>query len=177
VDNKENIDSPETQRTADGLSCRLRRACGSLMAWVWSTPEPDEQKWLKLIRIVIRIHLIVFQEFQRDFITLRASALTFTVVLSLVPMLALGTAVLKGLGTGDQMREVAYKFIDQLELSVTSGKGSERQITSAAGPIPALKPDTDKATAVEPTPKGLTVHLRKAVDQVFDYVDRTNFAT
>ncbi len=177
MDNKENIDRQETQQTSDGLSCRLRQACGSLMAWVWSTPEPDEQKWLKLIRIVIRIHLIVFQEFQRDVITLRASALTFTVVLSLVPMLALGTAVLKGLGAGDQMREAAYKLIDQLDLSVTPGKESEGQITSAAGPVPAPKPDTDRATAAEPAPKGLTVHLRKAVDQVFDYVDRTNFAT
>ena len=175
VNGYENIDSPETQQTSDGLSCRLRRACGSLMAWVWSTPEPDEQKWLKLIRIVIRIHLIVFQEFQRDVITLRASALTFTVVLSLVPMLALGTAVLKGLGAGDQMREVAYKFIDQLELSVAKESGG--QITSAAGPVPATGRDKDMATAAEPAPKGLTVHLRKAVDQIFDYVDRTNFAT
>ena len=169
------MDSQETQQESGDLSCRLRRACGSLMAWVWSTPGPDEQKWLKLIRIVIRIHLIVFQEFQRDLITLRASALTFTVVLSLVPMLALGTAVLKGLGAGDQMREAAYKFIDQFELSVAKESGG--QITSAAGPVPAPQPDTDLATAAEPAPKGLTVHLRKAVDQIFDYVDRTNFAT
>jgi membrane protein len=176
VDNKENIDSPETQQRSGGLSCRLRRACGSLAAWVWSTPEPDEQQWLKLIRMVIRIHLIVFQEFQRDVITLRASALTFTVVLSLVPMLALGTAVLKGLGAGDQMREAAYEFIDQLELTVTPATESEEQITSTADPVPAQQTDTDRAAA-EPVPKGLTVHLRKAVDQVFDYVDRTNFAT
>ena len=175
MDNKENIDSPEIQQRSGGLSCRLRRACGSLVAWVWSTPEPDEQQWLKVIRMVIRIHLIVFQEFQRDLITLRASALTFIVVLSLVPMLALGTAVLKGLGAGDQMREAAYKFIDQLELSVAKESGGG--ITSAAGPVPAPKPDTDTATAAEPAQKGLTVHLRKAVDQVFDYVDRTNFAT
>jgi len=175
VDNNENMDSQKTQRTADGLSCRLRRACGSLMVWVWSTPEPDEQKWLKFLRIVIRIHLIVFQEFRRDVITLRASALTYTVVLSLVPMLALGTAVLKGLGAGDQMREAAYKIIDQFELSVA--KESEGQITSVAGPVPAPKPDTDTAIAAKPAQKGLTVHLRNAVDQIFDYVDRTNFAT
>jgi membrane protein len=177
VDNKEDRDGPEIQQTSGGLSFRLRRACGSLVAWVWSTPEPDEQQWLKLIRMIIRILLIVFQEFQRDFITLRASALTYPVVLSLVPMLALGTAILKGLGAGDQMREVAYKFIDQLELSVNPVKESEEQITSAGGPIPAPQPDADRATAAEPAPKGLTSHLRKAVDQVFDYVDRTNFAT
>jgi membrane protein len=90
-------------------------------------------------------------------------------------MLALGTAVLKGLGAGDQMREAAYKFIDQFELSVAKESGG--QINSAAGPVLALKPDTDMATAAKPAQKGLTVHLRKAVDQIFDYVDRTNFAT
>ncbi|MBW1718504.1 MAG: YihY/virulence factor BrkB family protein [Deltaproteobacteria bacterium] len=177
MDNKVNIDCQETQQKSGGLSCRLRRTRGSLMNWVWSTPGPDEQKWLKLIRIVIRIHLIVFQEFQRDVITLRASALTFTVVLSLVPMLALGTAVLKGLGAGDQMRGVAYKFIDQLDLSATPAKKNGEQITSAAGSVPATGPDRDMTTAAKPAPKGLTIHLRKAVDQVFGYVDRTNFAT
>jgi membrane protein len=177
MDNNANIDGLETQRTSGGLSCRFRQSCNSLAAWIWSKPEPGEQRWLRVLRIVIRIHLIVFQEFRRDVITLRASALTYTVVLSLVPMLALGTAVLKGLGAGNQMREVAYKFIDQLELTVAPAKESEKQITPVAESVPALHADTDRATAVEPTKKGLTVHLRKAVDQVFDYVDRTNFAT
>jgi membrane protein len=176
VDNKENIDSPETQQRSGGFLYRLRRACGSLIAWVWSTPEPDEQKWLKLIRLVVRIHLIVFQEFQHDAITLRASALTFTVILSLVPMLALGTAVLKGLGAGDQMHKAVHKFIDQLELTVIPATESEEQITSTAGPVPAQQTGTERSVT-EPAPKGLTVHLRKAADQVFDYVDRTNFAT
>ena len=177
MDNKPNIDCREAGQRSGVLSCRIRRTCDSLMDWIWSTPEPDEQKWLNLIRIIIQIHFIVFQEFQRDSITLRASALTFTVVLSLVPMLALGTAVLKGLGAGDQMREVAYKFIDQLDLSVNPVEEKEEQITSADGPVPAPQPDRDKATAAEPASDSLIVHLRKAVDQVFDYVDRTNFAT
>ncbi len=54
-------------------------------------------------------------ESKKDRLALRASSLTFTVVLSLVPTLALGTAVLKGLGAGDQMKEAAYRIIDQME--------------------------------------------------------------
>jgi len=177
VDNKVNIDYREAEQTSGGLSCRIRRAGSSLTGWIWSDPEPDEQKWLTLIRIIIRINLIVFREFQHDFITLRASALTFTVVLSLVPMLALGTAVLKGLGAGDQMREVAYKFIDQLDLSVNPVKENEEQITPAGGPVPVQKTGRDTAKAPDPAPNSLIIHLRRAVDQVFDYVDRTNFAT
>jgi len=177
MNDKENTDSPENQHEQGSLSSRFRRACESLAAWIWSGPEPDGQRWLKSLKIAMRIHLIVFQEFQRDLITLRASALTYTVVLSLVPMLALGTAVLKGLGAGGQMREAAYKFIDQLELTVSPAEESGEQITSTAGPAPAQQTDKERSAAAEPVPKDLAVHLRRAVDQVFDYVDRTNFAT
>ena len=83
--------------------------------WVWQTHKPGEAYGLRLLRSVLRIIFIVVRESQADRITLRASALTFTVVLSLVPMLALGTAVLKGLGAGDQMRLAAYSFIEQFD--------------------------------------------------------------
>jgi membrane protein len=83
--------------------------------WVWQSQKPLEGHGLRLLRGVLRIIFIVVRESQNDRITLRASALTFTVVLSLVPMLALGTAVLKGLGAGDQMRLAAYTFIEQFD--------------------------------------------------------------
>ena len=156
-DNDDPITGPEAKQRSMGILDRLLQAWGSFMAWIWSTsPGPDEQKWQKIIRALLRIHLIVLQEFRRDFITLRASALTYTVVLSMVPTLALGTAVLKGLGAGDQMRQAAYRLIDQLE---PSGESQRQQSTHV------------------PTQEGLSAHLHKAVDQIFNYVDRTNFAT
>ncbi len=157
MNDKDPIKSPEARQRSIGLLDRLLQAWGSFMAWIWSTsPGPDEQKWQKAIRALIRIHFIVFQEFRRDSITLRASALTYTVVLSMVPTLALGTAVLKGLGAGDQMRQAAYRIIDQLE---PSGEGQGQR------------------PAHVPAQEGLGIHLHKAVDQIFNYVDRTNFAT
>lgn len=66
----------------------------------WASLRPGDPWWEVALHAIVRIVLIVVQEFQRDAITRRASALTFTVVLSLVPTLALGTAVLKGLGAG-----------------------------------------------------------------------------
>ncbi len=130
---------------------------GIFMTWIWSAfPAPDEQRWKRATRVLLRIHLIVLQEFKRDSITLRASALTYTVVLSMVPTLALGTAVLKGLGAGDQMRQAAYRIIDQLE---PSGESYGKQ------------------PAHVPAQEGISTHLHKAIDQIFNYVDRTNFAT
>lgn len=67
-------------------------------------------------------------------------------------MLAMSTAVVKGLGGGDQLREAAYTYIESLE---------------HAAPEQQTAPSEEK----------LTDHLRSAVDKLFDYVDRTNFAT
>ena len=149
-----------------GLSDRMREAGKRLSDWVWNPPEKGQDKYLLALRAAIRVLFIVVMEFKKDSIPLRASALTYIIVLSLVPMLALGTAVLKGLGAGDQMREAAYQIIQQFE-------GSSSQ---PRAPSPMGNSDHTEAKGGNPPP-GLGVHLRTAVDKVFDYVERTNFAT
>ncbi len=123
--------------------------------WIWKVKAKEAHFCIKAMCSFFRIIHIAYLEFRQDAITLRARALTFTVVLSMVPVLALGTAVLKGLGAGDQMRQAAYVFIEQLS-------GAEQTPLAEA----------DKGEVVT-----LTQHMRRAVDMVFDYVDRTNFAT
>jgi len=132
---------------------------------IWAEPKGN---WLRRqFFLFMRVCAIIIQEFRKDTVTLRASALTFTIVLSLVPMLALSTAVLKGLGAGDQLRETAYTLIAQV----------------AAEPEKSPPATAEKATdgtpneEEQPSGKDFNSHLREAVDQVFDYVDRTNFAT
>jgi membrane protein len=88
-----------------------------LTNWIWALPSEGEAGYWNVIRAFCRVPIIVCQEFLIDKIPLRASALTFTVILSMVPVLALGTAVLKGLGAGGQMRESAHTFIEQLEFT------------------------------------------------------------
>jgi len=128
---------------------------GALLPLVW-------------LRRLIRIILITAREFQINHLSLRSGALTYTILLSMVPMLAMSTAVVKGLGGGDQLREVVYKYIETLEQTpaidlTVPGQGEER------GRPPA--------TSEKDEPAGLTTHLRSAADQLFDYVDRTSFAT
>ncbi len=122
--------------------------------WIWKVKAREAHVCVKALCSFFRIVHIAYLEFKHDAITLRARALTFTVVLSMVPVLALGTAVLKGLGAGDQMRQAAYVFIEQLG-------GGEKM------PVPEKKEEVVT----------LSQHMRRAVDTVFDYVDRTNFAT
>jgi membrane protein len=157
-------------------------------SWVWQPTNKDEILALRFLQGFLRIIFIVARESQTDRVTLRASALTFTVVLSLVPMLALGTAVLKGLGAGDQMRQVAYSFIEQFDPGTTDSDKSageapasdEKTITPEAetAPNPSAATEGDlQNSIIQSQPAGLTTHLRKAVDQIFDYVDRTDFTT
>lgn len=167
----------------DTIIAKLRKAAGNLKEWIWAEPGPEEQKWQRALRAASRIHIILFREFQRDGIPLRASALTFTVVLSLVPTLALGTAVLKGLGAGNQMRQAAYRFIDRLE-SPAALESLLEQPKSSEDILVFPDTETESRPEAPPTPdaeqkKGqetLTAHLRTAVDKIFDYVDSTNFA-
>lgn len=112
---------------------------------------------------------IVAREFRRDKIPMRASALTFTVILSLVPILALGTSVLKGLGAGGQMRQAAHLLISQME--ETSAGDSESSIPFYATPETLLAPPQQGAQTL------LSGHLHRVADTVFDYVDKTKFAT
>lgn len=117
---------------------------------------------------LLRILLICGVEFQRNKLSLRASALTYTILLSLVPILAMSTAMYKGLGGGDQLKEAAYRYIDTLEQSSTA--------TPLAGEAPASGPSVPSFRS-GPTNSTLTAHLRAAADQLFAYVDEVNFAT
>ncbi|MDR3630435.1 MAG: YihY/virulence factor BrkB family protein [Desulfocapsaceae bacterium] len=114
---------------------------------------------------LVRIILITAREFFDNAISLRSSALTYTVLLSLVPILAISTAVVKGLGGGDQLRKAAYAYIETLD----TGKAEVRQDSAGGVPPVAGSPSDEN--------ENLTEHLRSAVNMLFDYVDKTNFAT
>jgi len=142
---------------------------------IWSTylnwlarPQEKQQGPVNLLRYFLRLLLIIFRQFKGNDLSLRSSALTYAILLSMVPMLAMSTAVVKGLGGGDQLREAAYSYLETLEkVQKTSGHtGVVRQQEENL-------PETD----AELPATNLTDHLRSAVNQLFDYVDRTNFAT
>ncbi|NIA19891.1 MAG: YihY family inner membrane protein [Xanthomonadaceae bacterium] len=142
------------------------------LAGIWV--EPEGKWWQQRFFYFMRICAIIIQEFRKDAVTLRASALTFTIVLSLVPMLALSTAVLKGLGAGDQLRETAYKLVAQVSAEPEINTAGDQ---GASPPSPADSSTSDSRQEGKTAGKDFSSHLRDAVDQVFNYVDRTNFAT
>ena len=72
--------------------------------------------WLKVLRVLI----IVIRDFNRDNCMLRASALTYATLLSIVPLLAFAFAVLKGFGVQNQIEPL---LIENLAV------GSEAAVT------------------------------------------------
>lgn len=116
----------------------------------------------------VRVLLITASEFRRNELSLRASALTYTILLSLVPMLAMSTALVKGLGGDDQLRQVVYGYIDTLEHGSTTSVFAPSQVETES----AAEPGSMVEIAAT-----LTMHLRSAADNIFDYVDKTDFTT
>lgn len=166
-----------------GYGGRWQDLRANVMAWVWKAPAEGQTKPALVFHAAIRIIFILVFEFRRDAIPLRASALTYTVILSMVPMLALGTAVLKGLGAGDQMKEAAYRIIDQFDSSTVQEEGKlkpgQAEVPESIK-IPSTTgggPGEVEAKGVPPGSGGLVGSLKMAVDRIFDYVERTNFAT
>jgi membrane protein len=147
--------------------------------------EPSEPLFYKIIRYLVRLVLITIKEFNVNNLSLRSSALTYTVLLSMVPVLAMSTAVVKGLGGGDQLKKAAYTYIDTLEASSSpvhlpglDQKAQAQQtmkIPTAAEKPPALEFSAE--TGRKESSKKLTDHLRSAADTLFEYVERTNFTT
>ena len=131
-----------------------------LLEWAYPA-EKELREHPGPVRMVLRILLILVHVYFKTHISLRASALTYSIILSLVPMLALSTAILKGLGSDNDLKLAAYQLIEQIEPAVQDRDSDNKNNAGVE----------EKAANTS-----LTTHLRNAVDVIFDYVDRTNFA-
>jgi len=127
----------------------------------------SDNRAMKFIRYILRLIAISMDQFTRNDLSLRSGALTYAILLSMVPMLAMSTAVVKGLGGGNQLREAAYSYIENLERIDSSQPPESSQ---------ELQDDSNEKREGQEA-ASLTSHLRSAVTQLFDYVDKTNFAT
>lgn len=119
-------------------------------------------------RTFVRVLLITARGFHRNELALRASALTYTILLTLVPLLAMSTSLVKGLGGGNHLRQIVYEYINTLEQNSTSPLPAGSQTDGG---------DTVEAEDLKGGPATLTKHLRSAADKLFNYVDKTDFTT
>jgi len=159
-----------TTASASGLAKRL-------FLWaakppVTSSTQPPLAKGPRLaLWWLLRTFFICRLELAGNFLAIRASALTFAVLLSLVPALALSTALYKGLGGEDHLRLAAHRYLDELESQPhRDGNGTDKE-------APAT-PDSGLAAtgnALGGANASVTGRLRTAIDNLFDYAEKVNF--
>lgn len=163
------------------------KAPGAITRWA-DNKDPDLNIISKCIRAVVRTFLILVTEYQKNDLSLRAAALTYTILLSLVPILAMSTAIVKGIGGGNDLKKIVYEYIDTLEhtshtsLTEEARKQVDQSLETSPGETkePAIAekaPPVVQDTQVKSKAGSIPAHLRSAADQLFEYVDKTNFAT
>lgn len=90
------------------LAEKIRKVRQFVLREVWNLPPQQDEKWGILGRIVRIGHLVV-KGFNEDDLTIHASSLTFVSLTSLVPLLAVAFAMLKGFGVGtEQINTLAH---------------------------------------------------------------------
>ena len=103
-----------SKRSQSNLSGRIS---SFLYRKVWSAPPSSASRILLFRNVFIKIISIVFLKIVQDAVTFRARGLALTVVMAMVPMLALGTAILKGVGISEETQHLAHEFFDRIVIS------------------------------------------------------------
>jgi membrane protein len=95
----------------------IRKIRDFLLKDVWSLQYYRESQTLRFMYRTIKIILIAVKGFTNDKVMLRASALTFYTLISIVPVLAMAFGIAKGFGFDDYLRaEIVKAFEGQEEV-------------------------------------------------------------
>ena len=87
----------------------LRRILHFIREDVWRLTPDGLPKFLRLLLMPARVILIAFRGFKEDKVPLRASALTFYSMLSVVPVVAMGFGIAKGFGFHEMLENQLKK--------------------------------------------------------------------
>ena len=122
----------------------------------------------------MRVILLVVKGFREDQCPLRASALTFSTLMSLVPVLAVSLALARGFGAGDRV-------VDQMKSALGKWTESFEGVTVEADPL--VEPDAAAGTIAgdeaveggEPQAKLTKEQIDDLVAMILDSVSNVNF--
>jgi len=92
----------------------ITQTYNSIRTDIWKTPMDrltgNKSYWVRQVRIIY----MVFKGIRRDNIYIKASALTFFTILSVIPLIALAFGIAKGFGLQDELRaQIIMQFHNQ----------------------------------------------------------------
>ena len=107
---------------------------------VWRLRLKDLSAGKSALVKLLRIVLLAFKGFNEDKCVLRAQALTFYSLLSIVPLLAFGFGVAKGFGVQNTLEtELRSYFKVQVQDTVNTGPGNIESDSIALGQVPGVE--------------------------------------
>ncbi len=123
--------------------------------------EPRNRRlWIKPLRIVI----LTVREFQKDKCALRASALTFYTLMSIVPVLALAFGIAKGFGMDERLETEIRRGVTGLVESGGSPRAAAPQDAAAMGQDGVVADVTGSAT-----PEANVGQIAEVVEQAIGF--------
>jgi membrane protein len=78
---------------------------------IWHNPKNEIGKWESFIYKQLKIIILAARGFRRDKVQLRASALTFYSLLSLIPLIAIAFAIAKGFGLDAKLEQTIIENV------------------------------------------------------------------
>jgi membrane protein len=82
---------------------------------IWHTPLTEISKWKVFLFRQLRIIVLAARGFTKDKVQLRASALTFYSLLSIIPVIAIAFAIAKGFGLDKNLEEIILTNFDMYQ--------------------------------------------------------------
>ncbi len=130
--------------------------------------EPMPRRlWLRMLRMVI----LTVRDFKKDKCTLRASALTFYTLMSIVPVLALAFGIAKGFGMDQRLAEIVR---DNVAVVLPSGAGESGETIPVQDGIEeeVVGDITESDTSGEPSSQ-ITEVVDRAIDFAVNMLEQT----
>jgi membrane protein len=132
---------------------------------IWTADARTARGWRRFGLGALRAGYLAARGYIADRCGMRAAALTYITVLSLVPLLAFAFSIAKGLGAYESLQQqVIAPFLDK-----AVGKLPAAAVAVEGIPIEFL-PVADAGEGVNPT----LLQLRGAIEQVLEFVANTN---
>ncbi|MBN1557387.1 MAG: YihY/virulence factor BrkB family protein [Lentisphaerae bacterium] len=159
------------------MNINLRRTWRFLSDEVWDVELSSLSRLRALGVRFVRVVNLVFRGFREDECPLHASALTFSTLMSIVPILALSLAVARGLGgeeiAKDRIREGISTWTETFR---EHGAHAAGDVGTEAARAVETAADGNAASAGPAADPDLPARIEGLVEQAFEKVGNINFA-